>query len=146
MNEMQLYLITFEYFDYKCYLPRIFKNDYWTIDQRIDFCQKVIDKLGQDECIKKLYVHHAAVGSYEEIYNAFLSILKAPNPKVQYLKIEDRKLYDKRYINELDEERYTKMLINEVSFPIRVIDKQTGQDTDESFLPIVVIEEIIDKK
>lgn len=145
MNEMQLYLITFEYFDHKCYLPRIFSKDYWNEDKKIKFCQKVIDKLAEDKNIKNLNVALVYVGSNEDIWNNFLMILKVPNPKIQYLNIEDRKLSDKRFFNELNGEFYTKMLIRDVTFPVRIIDKHSGLDIDDAILPIIMVEEFIDK-
>lgn len=141
MDKYQLFLITFHYRNAKCFLPRIFKFDYWTKDKKMDFCQKVIDKLQEDSEVKNLYIYPGISGTMEYVYNDFLNILNAPNPKVQYLRIEDRKLYDKKFFQEVNQEFYTKMQIKNEVFPIRVVDTETGKDMDEPILPLVIIEE-----
>ena len=141
---MQLFLIIFEYNDYKCYLPRLFTYDHWNEDESKALCQRVIDKLQQDESIKNLSVYPQGVGTLEEMYNKFLSILNAPNPKIQYLRIEDRKFYDKKFDDIYNAEYYSNVKIDKVDFPIRVFKKKTGEDVDEVYLPVVILEENID--
>ena len=142
MNKLQLHLITFEYLDYKCFLPRIINDDCLNKYHKSDFFEKIITELKKNENVKKIDVQLCLIGSFDDLHNELLSNIKAPNPSMKFLKIEDRLLYDKKFIPELDEKLYTKMLINELHFPVRVMDKQTGLDTYEAFLPIIVIDEI----
>jgi hypothetical protein len=144
MENKQLYLITFEYNNAKCYLPQIFNNENWETDKKIEFCKKIIENLSENNLITKLNVMLVRVGTYNEMFEDFLKILNAPNPQIKYLKIAERKFYDKKYIPEMNSQHYTKMIFRDEELPIRVINKETGLEENEDFLPLIIIEEYID--
>ena len=57
MNKMQLFVIIFNYENYKCFLPRIFKHDYWSEDKKKEYCQIVVNKLQENEMVKNLLIY-----------------------------------------------------------------------------------------